>query len=139
MARPTKVQLEIDNKLFQQGLKRCRRCDETKSVKHYHSDPRKINGLRSYCMPCANTGNYTYIAGKQKKFQDWKKTLNCKRCGVSGKDALLHFHHRVPATKKFELRAARAVGKKKLQEELDKCDVLCAGCHNAVEPRGFVK
>lgn len=52
----------------------------------------------------------------------------CLKCGYSKCLGALHFHHRDPKTKLFEIgRHIRPWKSVKL--ELDKCDLLCANCH----------
>jgi hypothetical protein len=63
-------------------------------------------------------------------FRDFKSTLQCIRCGEPD-PICLDFHHRDPTQKDFSLyqAARRAMGKKRILEEVEKCDVLCANCH----------
>jgi len=53
----------------------------------------------------------------------------CTKCGFRSCAQSLHFHHRDPKTKKFEVSQGWAYTMEKIQEEMDKCDVLCANCH----------
>lgn len=45
--------------------------------------------------------------------------------------AVLCFHHRDPGSKSFTISGDRRRTKsiRKLQEEIEKCDVLCVNCH----------
>jgi len=57
----------------------------------------------------------------------------CVSCGVkyNGKNAcIFHFHHTDPNTKKFDV-GNQVVNKawKTIVEEANKCDLLCANCH----------
>ena len=59
----------------------------------------------------------------------YKKTCRCADCGETD-FRVLEFHHRDPSTK------TRAITKmmggytwQRIQEEIAKCDVLCANCH----------
>ena len=68
----------------------------------------------------------------QQEVHEWflafKATCSCP-CGESD-SRCLDFHHRDPKTKKFNIAdRCKRYSKKALQEELDKCDVLCANCH----------
>jgi len=56
----------------------------------------------------------------------------CKVCGDK-RYYVLDFHHRDPGQK--DLGIADAIwnwSPKRLQAEIDKCDVLCANCHRAL-------
>jgi DNA-directed RNA polymerase subunit M/transcription elongation factor TFIIS len=61
---------------------------------------------------------------------DYKRTLRCGRCGFSH-PAALQFHHTNSSTKKFEIGSAVGLLKslKQVQEEILKCEVICANCH----------
>jgi hypothetical protein len=71
---------------------------------------------------------------RRKKLVEWfnetKSGLECKRCGFSH-PAALDFHHRNPEEKLYEVSVMpfRSISKKKILEEMDKCDVYCANCH----------
>jgi len=60
-----------------------------------------------------------------------QKSVPCKDCGQTFEPYVMHFDHRDPATKKYN------VGKmymscnslSKIKEEIAKCDVVCANCH----------
>lgn len=55
----------------------------------------------------------------------------CTRCGYCRCPGALHFHHRNPEEKKFRLSsAAFSRSERALNEELSKCDLLCANCHH---------
>ncbi len=64
---------------------------------------------------------------------EFKADRGCRICGE--KDPIvLDFHHRDPATKSFDLNSANAtVSRKRMLQEVEKCDVLCANCHRRVE------
>jgi hypothetical protein len=63
-------------------------------------------------------------------YAEYKKTLCCKICGESH-PACLQFHHRDRAGKSFNIgdMARRPTSKKRLINEIAKCDVLCVNCH----------
>lgn len=67
---------------------------------------------------------------RRARFQEYKQTLQCERCGFDDSRALV-FHHKDPATKEINLAAKAAHwGWDRLQREIDKCEVLCANCHS---------
>tara|TARA_R110000744_G_C19128089_1_gene536733 strand:+ start:98 stop:556 length:459 start_codon:yes stop_codon:yes gene_type:complete len=55
----------------------------------------------------------------------------CKVCGYKKCVEVLCFHHIDPETKSFSITSALANPKKKelIQEEVNKCILLCANCH----------
>lgn len=56
------------------------------------------------------------------------KTKPCMDCGNSFPFYVMHFDH-VRGTKKFELSKARMRSLEAIEEEMAKCDVVCANCH----------
>jgi len=63
-------------------------------------------------------------------FNEYKKTLKCEKCGED-RWYVLEFHHKDPSIKDVGLSRACADGwsKKRILEEVDKCDIFCANCH----------
>ena len=68
----------------------------------------------------------------RKDLRQWllelKSSLKCTRCGFAH-PAVIDFHHRDPTQKDFILAACRSKSRKKIMEEIAKCDPLCANCH----------
>jgi len=69
-------------------------------------------------------------------FYEYKKTLSCSICGLSGQDypRALDFDHR-PNEKK-DMIVSKLVGDgygmARILKEISKCDVLCANCHRRI-------
>jgi hypothetical protein len=59
------------------------------------------------------------------------KSKPCMDCGNSYPVCAMDFDHRNPDEKKFGICQAKCGNRslKTLQEEIDKCDVVCATCH----------
>lgn len=54
----------------------------------------------------------------------------CERCGYDKCQQALQFHHRDPNVKSFGVAAnGHSRSWKRVKEEIDKCDLLCANCH----------
>lgn len=70
----------------------------------------------------------------QGKIKEWyryyKSQLQCSMCGENH-PACLQFHHREREDKSFNVgdMARRPTSKKRLIDEIAKCDVLCVNCH----------
>lgn len=97
----------------------------------------------TYCKKCrraiakkdyqANKERYKERATKARqkkldKFHEFKSTQQCDICGENH-SACLDFHHRDESEKKFEIANMLRYSWAKIEEELNKCDVLCANCH----------
>lgn len=64
----------------------------------------------------------------RKKLENFKKSKGCKRCKIKN-PIVLQFHHRDPKTKLFTIGNKHKSKWKKVLEEIQKCDILCANCH----------
>ncbi len=63
-------------------------------------------------------------------FTELKKTLSCEHCGEDH-PAVLQFHHTDPSKKELGVSDMINQGssRRRVQNEIAKCDVLCANCH----------
>ena len=105
---------------------------------------RKTPRLQGVCRVCQKEYRRThYVANKQKyieksklykeNFLQWyeglKQTLRCQSCGES-RWWVLDFHHTNPNEKDDDIAdLVRLCNKKKVLEEISKCQVLCSNCH----------
>lgn len=62
----------------------------------------------------------------------------CKACGYDRCLAALHFHHKDPDTKSFNVNYSGAKNLESLRKEAQKCDLLCANCHAEVENQATI-
>ncbi len=63
----------------------------------------------------------------RKYIDDFKEGKPCMDCGGSFPPFCMDFDHRDPSTKVTNVGAARSM--KKVVEEIEKCDLVCANCH----------
>ena len=68
---------------------------------------------------------------KKREYIDSKKNVPCADCGNSYPTKVMDFHHRNESEKDlfFESSRMKLWSIKRIDEELDKCVVLCANCH----------
>lgn len=105
----------------------------------------KKYGTQFRCKECAKKRDHEYYCknSKRKKakakertieLRNWidsiKENLQCK-CGEK-RIAALSFHHKNPECKEFRIAVAAGRGwcKKRILQEIEKCEVMCANCHN---------
>jgi hypothetical protein len=72
-----------------------------------------------------------HVRDERRKKKEWLDALKvkCSRC-EQAHVACLEFHHRNPAEKDFLLSVGVAkYSLKRLQAEVDKCEVICSNCH----------
>lgn len=76
-----------------------------------------------------------YRKAQIKWFQEFKATLLCKICGEND-PSCLDFHHRQNDDKEHEVSSLiNHASRKRILDEIAKCDVLCANCHRKVHKR----
>lgn len=83
---------------------------------------------RTRCYQCNLEGVYRH----RKKKKTWCVDYlggKCIKCGYNNCLEALEFHHRDPTQKDFGFAQYQKASYKRLAEELDKCDLLCANCH----------
>ena len=93
---------------------------------------------REHLLKKQKEKNQRYVKKVGQWLSEYKKELFCSRCSESH-PATLQFHHRNPREKEFSISMVRRgkYSKKRLLEEIAKCDVICANCH-AKEHWGYL-
>ena len=123
-------------------MKFCPGCDQNLKISDFSKNKIKKDGLQSTCKQCKKKYNQQHYqdnstsykerakeSGKQLKqwYKDYKSTLKCKSCPETH-PTCLQFHHR-DDNKTANVSRLLKYGLKVLQNEISKCDVLCANCH----------
>lgn len=109
--------------------KRCPKCQIVKNVNEFYMKRKSTNCLACYCKSCAST-QVTIRLQKFKQKCLLYKGGKCTICGYNKCVAALHFHHRNPEVKNFNICSYQFHKWNSIIEaELDKCDLLCANCH----------
>lgn len=127
-----------DNKIdYSSKIRICQLCNKSFEIKDQYAITRK------YCYECNPQQGSNYNADNRKIFkqniiQHYKQKAvdykggKCIKCGYSKCLKALHFHHLNAEEKKFQISEAIAQNLFSwdlIQEELDKCVLLCANCH----------
>jgi hypothetical protein len=93
---------------------------------------------REHLLKKQKEKNRRLAKARRKWLADYKKKLECVRCGENH-PATLTFHHADSSEKDFEIGNALGLGVslKRILAEIEKCEVLCANCH-AIEHLGYL-
>jgi hypothetical protein len=69
----------------------------------------------------------------KQKYQSYKETLICVRCGFEGKGNpwAIELHHKDPKTKSelVSYLVSHGYSWERVKEEIEKCEPICANCH----------
>lgn len=126
-------------------MKHCNECQTDKPLEEFSIRNKEKGTRNSRCKQCirnygkkhyqANKSDYIKSASDQKRrnrewFTELKKTLSCEHCGEDH-PAVLQFHHTDPSKKELGVSDMINQGssRRRIQNEIAKCDVLCANCH----------
>jgi hypothetical protein len=100
----------------------CKKCNQQRSERYYQENREKHKNYVS-----------SHRLARIKRIKDFvnnvKHTKGCLVCRENDPD-VLDFHHIDPSEKEFTLsRGKRRLGIQKIQQEINKCVVLCSYCH----------
>ena len=125
-------------------MKQCSRCKETKDNSAFWK--KGATSLQSQCRACSkevNSSRYRRFVERERqrlakvrkdglaKFKKWLeevKAVPCADCGIRYNTWVMDFDH-VRGTKAFNIGSAAGFKRERLEEEVAKCDVVCANCH----------
>ena len=82
----------------------------------------------SWCKECQKQKEKKKYQDRVEQFNNYKKSLSCKKCGEN-RYYLLDFHHKNPQEKEFSISDHSRASLETIKKEIEKCDVLCANCH----------
>lgn len=120
-----------------------------KECKYCGKDFESNISVKKFCgKQCKSRhGNKLYNRGSDQKSRGAKKkSVVCKKmggkcciCGYSKNLSGLTFHHTIPQKKLFplDIRSFANRKKKALEEEVQKCILVCRNCHSEIEHPQF--
>jgi len=106
--------------------KHCRDCGEEKPSTEFYKCGLGMKQLRLMCKTCFNKQQGLRLNSMiERHFGGFV----CSECKFTGVPSQFDCHHIDPATKSRGISKMRNYSEKKINEELDKCELLCANCH----------
>ena len=141
-------------------MKRCQKCHVEKDEEEYVWRWKALGKRDDICKECRKAYNKEYFNGpaKEKHLQQVNErkqharefareyvlsylvTHPCSECGEAD-IRVLEFHHVGEKSHTVSHLVGSGVSVERIQQELDKCIVLCANCHRklTVEERGWFR
>lgn len=132
-----KLDLKTKNKSFKQGYNYPKRVDKdnqyccTCSIKlnpENSYDRKSRNTYASYCKSCYSENTLNRRLTFKKKCVEYKGG-SCMRCGYNKNLTALEFHHLNSQEKEFNPSKMMNKIWDVIENELDKCVLLCSNCH----------
>ena len=141
--------------------RKCMKCEEIIPNRVSINNKRHVLKNRTHCLSCvpfqSKTGNGKMYSKwseerkarhravcaakglKRKQLLVEYKGGKCQICGYNKCLKALHFHHRVPSEKLFELHtnSIKAKNWDLVLIEADKCDLVCSNCHAEIHNEDF--
>lgn len=116
------------------SFKVCTKCKQEKETTQFFPayKSRNKDKLQSHCKSCASESIAKSIKKKSKeikqKLDEYKLCLGCTDCGYNAHPEALDFDH--IQEKSFDIAYAKQrYSWEMIQEEIKKCEVVCANCH----------
>ena len=100
----------------------CKKCQ--KEIEHRYNN-------QIICSECYGKRNQMTRIRKKKYIYDYLSSHPCEQCWES-RPVVLEFHHIDATQKEYDLSDMYRYSIKRIQHEIDKCQVLCSNCHKIV-------
>ncbi len=138
-------------------MRTCGKCNDRLPYKIWVDGKQKNIGNRRYCLECSPWGQHntrklnghprrpydsTTRSAKGRDVVEWRKRVKLKAvaqkggkcicCGYSTCIGALTFHHIDPTTKEFNI-SGTSYSWLRIQNELEKCVLVCMNCHAEIE------
>ena len=84
---------------------------------------------RLKCRHCYRSTKQNLIQRNYQWLTEYKRQRGCNKCGINN-PIVLDFHHKNERDKLFTVSSfRRAVGFNRIENEIKKCEIVCANCH----------
>lgn len=109
-------------------MKKCKKCGKTKKISEFIKNKSRKDGIHSYCKNCHFLLNKLH----KEELRDFIRSFKnkpCADCKNIFEWYIMEFDH-IRGEKLFNVTSLPQFGsKKRILEEIEKCDIICANCH----------
>lgn len=126
--------------------KKCYKCLIEKNKSDFSINSKRKDGLSSLCKVCHKEYYKNYYSNKKEKNRLYLSNKNirerkrelissykdkpCKDCGIKYPSYVMDFDHLDREQKSFNISSSiNKMSIQQIEEEILKCDVICANCH----------
>lgn len=125
-------------------MKQCKKCKKTKSVEDFCLRKRSSDGRQPWCRICSTKIFKSYYKDNPEAYRvRAKKVLDetfelvkslkdnqpCTDCGVRYPYYVMDYDHLDSSIKEDNIGNLIKSGKKKVLDEIKKCELVCSNCH----------
>lgn len=133
----------------------CVKCEQSKEIELFQKRSKNKDGYTNICKECKRIYDNEYHKNRSDESKLRKYSLqqqrrilirnwillfledkSCIECGEDDK-IVLEFHHKYDKSFNISDGISKAYSINKLEEELSKCDILCANCHRRVTAKEY--
>jgi hypothetical protein len=109
--------------------KTCTRCAVKQPLSHFSKTVDGLHGVSSWCKQCFRDYGKEKQAEQLQFLRELKEQNGCADCGETFPHYMLEYDH-VPERGPKLFNLSEWWPRKKILEELEKCDVVCCNCHS---------
>jgi len=111
-------------------MRECNQCHKKKPKSAFYTS--KVEGteyIRGECKICHKKNDKQRRKNIKKWFRNYRQKFKCERCGFEDHRALQFHHTDNNKVEDVATMVAHGYSRSKIKKEIEKCEVLCANCH----------
>jgi predicted HNH restriction endonuclease len=115
-------------------FKVCTKCKQNHPLSNYWKQSKAKDGLNTWCKTCISIGMREHARKRKREVIDLLGG-KCSVCNGTFHQAAYDFHHKNPTEKEggiAKLLQSYSVQHPKVQQELNKCILICSNCHRTL-------
>jgi len=123
----------VSHQNYLEPMRTCTECQIAKPLTEYYVNKGCIGGRNPRCKKCVRDRHAGGRAERAKRdrayFQQVKLDRGCTDCGYASHPAALEFDHLPGFMKRYRIATMAGMRRSLIDEEIAKCEVVCANCH----------